>query len=47
MTLAGEITLGAGALLTAAGVWALASHPLMEQAGAGAQYALPRGDADR
>jgi hypothetical protein len=47
MTLAGEITLGAGALLTAVGVWAIADHPLVEQAGAGAQYALPGGDAGR
>jgi hypothetical protein len=42
MTPAGEITLGAGALLIAMGVWAIVNHPLMEQAGAGAQYA-PRG----
>jgi len=47
MTLAGEITLGAGALLTALGVWAIVNHPLMEQAGAGAQYALPGGSLDR
>lgn len=47
MALAGEITLGTGALLIAAGIWAIVNHPLMEQAGAGAQYALPGGDADR
>ncbi len=47
ITLAGEITLGAGALLTALGVWAIADHPLLEQAGAGAQYALPRDGAGR
>jgi hypothetical protein len=44
LTLAGGITLGVGALLTAAGIWAIAKHPLMEQAGAGAQYELPAGD---
>jgi len=44
LTLAGEITLGIGALLTAAGIWAIANNPLMEQAGAGAQYALPEDD---
>jgi hypothetical protein len=47
MTLAGEITLGAGAILTALGIWAIADNPLVEQAGAGAQYALPGGDAGR
>ncbi|HLK91383.1 MAG TPA: hypothetical protein VKZ18_15905 [Polyangia bacterium] len=44
LTLAGGITLGVGALLTAAGIWAIANHPLMEQSGAGAQYALPGSD---
>jgi hypothetical protein len=44
VTLAGGITLGIGALLTAAGIWAIAKHPLMEQAGAGAQYGLPEYD---
>jgi hypothetical protein len=38
LTLAGEITLGVGALLTAAGVWAITNNPLVEQSGAGAQY---------
>jgi hypothetical protein len=47
LTLAGEITLGIGALLTAAGIWAIANNPLMEQAGAGAQYVLPEGDEAR
>jgi hypothetical protein len=47
LTLAGGITLGVGALLTAAGIWAMANHPLAEQAGAGAQYALPEGDGSR
>ena len=44
LTLAGGITLGVGALLTAVGIWAIANHPLAEQAGAGAQYGLPEGD---
>jgi hypothetical protein len=44
LTLAGGITLGVGALLTAVGIWAIADHPLMEQAGAGARYGLPDGD---
>jgi hypothetical protein len=44
LTLAGGITLGVGALLTAAGIWAIATHPLVEQAGAGAQYGLPEDD---
>lgn len=47
LTLAGGITLGAGALLTAAGILAIASHPLGEQAGAGAQYGLPERDGPR
>ena len=47
LTLAGGITLGVGALLTAAGIWAIANNPLMEQAGAGAQYGLPEGDGSR
>jgi hypothetical protein len=47
LTLAGGITLGVGALLTAAGIWAVANNPLMEQAGAGAQYGLPEGDGTR
>ena len=41
MTIAGEITLGVGALLTATGILAIAKSLLMEQAGAGAQYRLP------
>lgn len=41
ITLAGGITLGVGALLAAAGIWAMADNPLMEQAGAGAQYGVP------
>jgi hypothetical protein len=44
VTLAGAITLGVGALLTAAGIWAIIDHPLMQQAGAGAQYELPGSD---
>ena len=47
LTLAGEITLGIGALLTAAGIWAIANNPLMEQPGAGAQYVLPEDDGTR
>jgi hypothetical protein len=47
MKLAGEITLGAGALLTAVGIWAIAMHPLFEQSGAGAQYGLPGDDGAR
>jgi hypothetical protein len=47
LTVAGEITLGVGALLTAVGIWAIANHPLAEQAGAGAQYGLPDGDGAR
>jgi hypothetical protein len=46
LTLAGGITLGVGALLTVAGIWAIANNPLTEQAGAGAQYGLPeRGES--
>ncbi|HEY1558517.1 MAG TPA: hypothetical protein VGF94_27025 [Kofleriaceae bacterium] len=40
--LAGAITLGAGAVLTAAGIWAILHNPATEQAGAGAQYGLGR-----
>ena len=40
MKLAGEITLGAGAILTAVGIWAITQNPLFEQAGAGAQYPI-------
>jgi hypothetical protein len=47
VTLAGEITLGVGALLTAAGILAIMNNPLAEQAGAGAQYGLPDGDEAR
>jgi hypothetical protein len=47
LTLAGGITLGVGALLTAAGIWAIVDHPLAEQAGAGAQYGLPEDDEPR
>jgi hypothetical protein len=47
VTVAGAITLGVGALLTAAGIWAIIDHPLMEQAGAGAQYELPGTDGAR
>lgn len=47
LALAGGITLGVGALLTAVGIWAIANNPLMEQAGAGAQYGLPEGDGAR
>ncbi len=44
LTIAGGITLGVGAVLTAVGIWAITSNPLMEQPGAGAQYDLPRSD---
>jgi hypothetical protein len=44
LTIAGGITLGVGALLAAAGIWAITSNPQAEQAGAGAQYDLPEGD---
>jgi len=47
VTVAGAITLGVGTLLTAAGIWAIIDHPLMEQAGAGAQYELPGADGAR
>jgi hypothetical protein len=47
LTLAGGITLGAGALLTAAGILAIMNHPLGEQAGAGAQYGVPEGGEAR
>jgi hypothetical protein len=47
LTLAGEITLGVGAVLTATGIWAMFKNPLMVQAGAGAQYGLPEGDESR
>jgi hypothetical protein len=41
LTTAGMITLGAGAVLTALGIWALAENPTSEQPGVGAQYDLP------
>ena len=41
MTVAGELTLDAGAPLTAVGIWAIMNDPIMEQPGAGAQYGLP------
>ncbi len=44
MTLAGEVTLGVGAVVTAVGIWAIANNPSTEQAGAGAQYGLPDGE---
>ena len=47
LAFAGGITLGAGALLTAAGILAIANHPFAEQAGAGAQYGVPEGDESR
>jgi hypothetical protein len=47
VALAGEITLGVGAILSAAGIWAIMKHPLVEQAGAGAQYELPGNDGAR
>jgi hypothetical protein len=47
LTVAGGITLGVGALLTAAGILAIMNHPLAEQAGAGAQYGLPEDDWSR
>jgi hypothetical protein len=40
LTTAGAITLGAGAVLTALGIWAIAENPALEQPGAGAQYDL-------
>jgi hypothetical protein len=40
LTTAGAITLGAGAILTALGIWALATAPTLEQPGAGARYEL-------
>jgi hypothetical protein len=40
MTTAGAITLGAGAILTAISIWALAANPTFEQPGAGAHYDL-------
>jgi len=47
LILSGEITLGVGALLTAAGIWTIVKNPVSEQAGAGAQYALPESDGPR
>ena len=47
VTVAGEITLGVGALLTAAGIWAIVNNPVAEQAGSGAQYGLAEGDGAR
>jgi hypothetical protein len=40
LTLAGEITLGVGAVLTVLGIWAMANSPSLVQPGAGAQYEL-------
>jgi hypothetical protein len=40
LTISGAITLGAGAVLTALGIWAMAENPELEQPGAGAQYDL-------
>jgi hypothetical protein len=40
LTTSGAITVGVGALLTALGIWALDTHPKLEQPGAGAQYDL-------
>jgi hypothetical protein len=40
LTTSGAITLGVGALLTALGIWAINTHPKLEQPGAGAQYDL-------
>ena len=41
MTLAGGLTLGVGAVLTAVGIVAIARSPAIEQPGAGTQYDLP------
>jgi len=38
LTISGAITLGAGAVLTALGIWAIAENPALEQPGAGAHY---------
>lgn len=40
LTTSGAITLGAGAVLTALGIWAIAENPALEQPGAGARYDL-------
>jgi len=40
LTTSGEITLGAGAVLTALGIWGIVRNPALEQPGAGAQYDL-------
>jgi hypothetical protein len=40
LTTAGAITLGAGAVLTALGIWAIIANPKLEQPGAAAQYDL-------
>jgi hypothetical protein len=40
LTVSGAVTLFAGAVLTAFGIWAIVSNPILEQPGAGAQYAL-------
>ncbi len=40
LTTSGAITLAAGGVLTALGIWALAENPALEQPGAGAQYDL-------
>jgi hypothetical protein len=40
LTTSGAITLGAGAVLTALGIWAIAENPALEQPGAGAHYDL-------
>ncbi len=47
LTLAGGITLGAGAIVMAVSIWAIMHDPVMEQPGAGAQYGLPGGDGSR
>ncbi len=38
---AGLVTLAAGAVLTALGVWGIVSSPFVEQSGAGVQFPLP------
>ncbi len=40
LTTSGAITLAAGAVLTALGIWAIAENPALEQPGAGARYDL-------
>ena len=41
LTTAGAITLGAGAVLTALGIWAIIKNPSVDQPGVSAQYDMP------